>query len=74
MGAASPLHTDAMSDTTMSDTEAGPMRKFEPWLGHWESDYDHITDSVELVLQACLQPQISIKKNLPQEHKASQPT
>ena len=31
--------------------KAGPMRKYEQWLGHWKPEYDAITRETELVLQ-----------------------
>ncbi|CAK0786589.1 hypothetical protein CVIRNUC_009803 [Coccomyxa viridis] len=31
---------------------AGPLRKYEEWLGHWKPEYDAITRETELVLQA----------------------
>lgn len=30
---------------------AGPLRKYEQWLGHWKPEYDAITRETELVLQ-----------------------
>ena len=30
---------------------AGPLRKYEEWLGHWKPEYDAITRETELVLQ-----------------------